>query len=161
MSAKKKRRPKVCMGSRPPTHEHPQLLATVSGLLSPTGGDEHWELWLRAARSTTGEWLNLKLCAAPAPGKPAGVVLGQANFWLGWDVKGSRFAVRKDYGRVRAKRPELLATISEVLSHIGDYMGDYVLRDGYAPRGCFQLVIPSVSLRGNGEAPPRRSRQRR
>ena len=77
---------RIAQGMPPKQEDFPQLLAIFKDFPCPLNGSawvETWQLWLRASRSYSDGWWGLKLCAAPPPGRIAGMVFLKANYWLG------------------------------------------------------------------------------
>lgn len=130
----KRTRRKIGFGRPPPAHEHPGLLATFYGYPAPDGTLEDWHLWLRAARSTSGLYWNLKLGSVNP-------IMGRANWWIGWDVKGARVTWRDWAIRLRAERPELMFDIEQLLlGGIPSMDTSYRMRTGYRPEGVWTVI---------------------
>jgi hypothetical protein len=142
---------RIFQGRRPSEHEHPMLLAVFEGFPCPLAdevGLETWQLWLRAARSTSGSWWNLKLCAAAPDSEAQGTAYLKANYWLGWHSVVQRFPRRSsDHGKLRDGRPELYRALCETLfgtiaANIGAIAGGVQLRDLRPPQGLFGYGLP-------------------
>lgn len=73
-----------------------QLAGTVSDGVK-------WAVWLRDGGNG---WVTVKLAAA-------GTVRGKANYWMGWN--GARFARTVDYEALKARRPDLVEPLKDVL----------------------------------------------
>jgi hypothetical protein len=142
---------RIVQGRRPREYEHPVLLAVFESFPCPLAGEERletWELWLRAARSTSGSWWNMKLCAATPTGELPGTAYLKANYWLGWHSVVQRFPRRSsDHGKLRDGRPELYQALCETLfgtiaANMGAIAGGVQMRDWRPPHGQFGHRLP-------------------
>ena len=142
---------RIFQGRRPSDYEHPILLAVFEGFPCPLADEgrlESWELWLRAARSTSGSWWNMKLCAAAPDGEAPGTAYRKANYWLGWHSVVRRFPRRSsDHGKLRDGRPELYGALCETLfgtiaANMGAIAGGVRMRDLRPPQGQFGYRLP-------------------